>query len=41
MSKVSAPDVVKPKRGRKSKKDILASQELAKNSVIETKPIFT
>ncbi|NDA89767.1 MAG: hypothetical protein EBY20_02505 [Alphaproteobacteria bacterium] len=38
MSKVSAPDVVKPKRGRKSKKDILASQELAKNSVIETKP---
>jgi hypothetical protein len=33
MSKVSAPDVVKPKRGRKSKKDILASQELAKNAV--------
>jgi len=32
-----ATDVVKPKRGRKSKKDILASQELAKNSVIETK----
>jgi hypothetical protein len=39
MSKVSAPNVVKPKRGRKSKKDILASQELAKNSVIEIKPI--
>jgi len=32
-----ATDVVKPKRGRKSKKDILASQELAKNSIIETK----
>jgi hypothetical protein len=38
MSKVSAPDVVKPKRGRKSKKDILASQELAKNAVTLINP---
>jgi hypothetical protein len=37
MSKV-ATDIVKPKRGRKSKKDILASQELAKNALI-AKPL--
>lgn len=34
MSKV-ATDAIKPKRGRRSKKDILASQELAKNVLIK------
>lgn len=37
MSKVPT-DAIKPKRGRRSKKDILASQELAKNAIILTQP---
>jgi hypothetical protein len=34
MSKVQTTDAIKPKRGRRSKKDILASQELAKANAI-------